>query len=54
LEKIEQAKASVQAKVEHPFHVVKSLFRHRKTQSRVSEKHRAAAGALSLGQSDAG
>ena len=31
LEKIEQAKASVRAKVEHPFHVVKNLFKHRKT-----------------------
>ena len=24
------AKASIRAKVEHPFHVVKNLFRHRK------------------------
>jgi IS5 family transposase len=31
LERIEQLKASVRAKVEHPFHVVKNLFRHRKT-----------------------
>jgi IS5 family transposase len=31
LEKVEQAKASIRAKVEHPFHVVKNLFRHRKT-----------------------
>jgi len=30
LEKIEKLKASVRAKVEHPFHVVKNLFRHRK------------------------
>ena len=30
LEKIEHAKASIRAKVEHPFHVVKNLFRHRK------------------------
>lgn len=28
--KVEQAKASIRAKVEHPFHVVKNLFRHRK------------------------
>lgn len=28
---IEQTKASIRAKVEHPFHVVKNLFRHRKT-----------------------
>ena len=31
LEQIEHAKASIRAKVEHPFHVVKNLFRHRKT-----------------------
>ena len=31
LEPIEHAKASVRAKVEHPFHVVKNLFGHRKT-----------------------
>jgi IS5 family transposase len=31
LEKIEHTKASIHAKVEHPFHVVKNLFRHRKT-----------------------
>jgi IS5 family transposase len=30
LEQAEQLKASVRAKVEHPFHVVKNLFRHRK------------------------
>jgi hypothetical protein len=30
-ERLEQAKASIRAKVEHPFHVVKNLFRHRKT-----------------------
>jgi IS5 family transposase len=30
LEKAEKLKASVRAKVEHPFHVVKNLFRHRK------------------------
>jgi IS5 family transposase len=29
-EKLEHLKASVWAKVEHPFHVVKNLFRHRK------------------------
>lgn len=28
---VEQAKASIRAKVEHPFHVVKNLFKHRKT-----------------------
>ena len=31
LERIEHAKASIRAKVEHPFHVVKNLFGHRKT-----------------------
>lgn len=31
LEQAEQLKASVRAKVEHPFHVIKNLFRHRKT-----------------------
>jgi IS5 family transposase len=34
LDKIERAKASIRAKVEHPFHVVKNLFRHRKTRYR--------------------
>ena len=29
LERIEHTKASIRAKVEHPFHVVKNLFRHR-------------------------
>ena len=31
LERYEHTKASVRAKVEHPFHVLKNLFRHRKT-----------------------
>jgi len=31
---IEQAKASVRAYVEHPFHIVKNLFRHRKVRYR--------------------
>ncbi len=30
MEKLEHAKASIRAKVEHPFHVVKNLFGHRK------------------------
>jgi transposase, IS5 family len=30
LERLEHTKASIRAKVEHPFHVVKNLFRHRK------------------------
>ena len=31
---MEHAKASIRAKVEHPFHVVKNLFRHKKTRYR--------------------
>lgn len=31
LERLEHTKASIRAKVEHPFHVVKNLFHHRKT-----------------------
>ena len=31
LARIEPTKASIRAKVEHPFHVIKNLFRHRKT-----------------------
>lgn len=30
-ERAEQVKASIRARVEHPFHVVKNLFKHRKT-----------------------
>jgi len=30
LEKAEQLKASIRAKVGHPFHVIKNLFRHKK------------------------
>ena len=30
LEQAEQLKASVRAKVEHPFHAIKNLFRHKK------------------------
>ncbi len=30
IEQAEQLKASIRAKVEHPFHVIKNLFRHRK------------------------
>ena len=33
-EKLEHLKASVRAKVEHPFHVVKNLFHHRKARYR--------------------
>ena len=34
LEKVEKIKSSIRAKVEHPFHVIKDLFRHRKTRYR--------------------
>lgn len=33
-EMLEKAKASVRAKVEHPFHVLKNLFKHRKARYR--------------------
>jgi IS5 family transposase len=38
---LEQAKASIRSKVEHPFHVVKNLFRHRKTRYRGLAKNTA-------------
>ena len=38
---LEHAKASIRAKVEHPFHVVKNLFRHRKTRYRGLAKNTA-------------
>ncbi len=41
LERIEHAKASIRAKVEHPFHVVKNLFGHRKTRYRGLAKNTA-------------
>ena len=41
MEKLEQAKAGIRAKVEHPFHVVKNLFRHRKTRYRGLAKNAA-------------
>lgn len=41
MEWIEQAKASIRSKVEHPFHVVKNLFRHRKTRYQGLEKNTA-------------
>lgn len=40
-EKLERLKASVRAKVEHPFHVLKNLFRHRKTRYRDLAKNTA-------------
>lgn len=41
LEQYEQAKARIRAKVEHPFHVVKNLFRHRKNRYRGLAKNTA-------------
>jgi IS5 family transposase len=41
MEWIEQAKASIRSKVEHPFHVVKNLFRHRKARYRGLAKNTA-------------
>ncbi len=40
LKALEKAKAAVRALVEHPFHVVKNLFRHRKTRYRGLAKNR--------------
>ena len=41
IEKLEKTKASVRAKVEHCFHVVKCLFKHRKTRYRGLAKNSA-------------
>ena len=41
LDKLEQVKASIRAKVEHPFHIIKNLFRHRKTRYRGMAKNTA-------------
>jgi len=40
-EKLEQTKASVRAKIEHCFHVVKCLFHHRKVRYRGMAKNTA-------------
>ena len=40
-ETLEHAKASIRAKVEHPFHVVKNLFMHRKTRYEGMSKNNA-------------
>ena len=40
-EKLEHLKTSIRAKVEHPFHVVKNLFRYRKTRYRGLTKNTA-------------
>jgi IS5 family transposase len=41
LERIEHAKTSIRAKVEHPLHVLKNLFGHRKTRYRGLAKNTA-------------
>ena len=41
LDRFEWLKASIRAKVEHPFHVVKNLFRHRKVRYRGLAKNEA-------------
>ena len=40
-DRFEKLKASIRAKVEHPFHVIKNLFRHRKTRYRGLAKNEA-------------
>jgi IS5 family transposase len=40
-EKLERAKASIRSKVEHPFHVVKNLFKHRKVRYKGLAKNEA-------------
>lgn len=41
IEQVEKIKASLRAKVEHPFHVVKNLFKHRKARYRGLAKNEA-------------
>lgn len=41
MQRIEHCKASIRAKVEHPFHVIKNLFGHRKVRYRGMEKNQA-------------
>jgi IS5 family transposase len=41
IEKVEKIKASIRAKVEHPFHVIKNLFGHKKTRYRGLAKNHA-------------
>ena len=41
MQRIERCKASIRAKVEHPFHVIKNLFGHRKVRYRGMEKNQA-------------
>jgi IS5 family transposase len=39
--RLEKAKAQVRARVEHPFHIIKNLFKHRKTRYRGLQKNTA-------------
>ena len=41
LERVEQLKASIRAKVEHPFHMVKNLFKHKKARYKGLAKNEA-------------
>jgi IS5 family transposase len=41
LRRLESVKASIRSKVEHPFHIVKSLFRHRKVRYKLLAKNTA-------------
>jgi len=41
LKKLESAKASIRSKVEHPFHVVKNLFKYRKVRYKGLAKNEA-------------
>jgi IS5 family transposase len=38
-QQLETVKARIRARVEHPFHVVKNLFKHRKTRYKGLEKN---------------
>ncbi|MGF6919457.1 hypothetical protein OKW41_004962 [Paraburkholderia sp. UCT70] len=40
---LEKVKAQIRARVEHPFHVVKNLFNHKKTRYQLIKEFRAAA-----------
>ena len=39
--RLEKAKAQVRARVEHPFHIIKNLFKHRKVRYRGLAKNTA-------------
>jgi len=41
MKKLEHAKASIRAKIKHPFHVVKNLLMHRKTRYKGMAKNTA-------------